>query len=158
MRSSKQKQDFSNAGTSTNASTTTSSVGENADVQALRDYKAPLDPGISYQFSRLRKGLEQGFNDPLGGSYAPQVQDAIIRSGESDLGQQEAEANRQGQYQSNLMDQGRLSQLAEMTAPRTATSTGTSTGTQSGTGTMTQTPSALSTASQVAGGIASGFA
>lgn len=154
MRSSKQNQQSTN--TSTNTGTSTSSVGETQDIANLRGFKAKIDPGIAYQFSRLRKGVEQGFQDPLGGYYAPQVKDAITRSSQASLGQQEAEANRQGQYQVDAMDQGRLSQLAELTAPRTTT--GTSTGTSTGTGTVTNTPSWMSTGSQIAGGIAQGFA
>lgn len=162
MRSSKQQQTFANTGTqsSTNTGTSTSSVENTPDIQNLRDFKAKVDPGIAYQFSRLRKGVEQGFNDPLGGYNAPQVRDAIVRSSESNLGQQEAEANREGQQQVNMMDYGKLSQLADLTAPRTVTSSGSSTGTgtQSGTGTVTQTPSLISTGAQIASGVASGLA
>lgn len=154
MRSSKQKQESTN--TSTNTGTSTSSVGETQDIQNLRDFKAKIDPGIAYQFSRLRKGVEQGFNDPLGGHYAPQVRDAITRSSQASLGQQEAEANRQGEWQADAMNMGKLSDLANLTAPRTTT--GSSTGTSTGTGTVTNTPSWIQTGSQIAGGIASGFA
>ena len=154
MRSSKQKQESTN--TSTNTGTSTSTVGETQDIANLRGFKAKIDPGIAHQYSRLRKQVEQGFNDPLGGYYAPQVRDAITRSSQSQLGQQEAEANRQGQYQVDAMDLGRLSDLANLTAPRTTT--GTSTGTQTGTGSVTNTPSWMSTGSQVAGGVASAFA
>ena len=150
MRSSKQKQEFNN--TSTN--TATSSVADSPDIQALRAYKAPVDPGLKYQYSRLRKQVENSFRDPTGGYYAPQVRDAIVRSSQAQLGQDEAEAMQQGQYQSNVMDLGRLSGLADLTAARTTTGSGT----QAGTGTVTQTPSALSTASQIAGSVAQGFA
>ena len=154
MSSSKQKQQSTN--TSTSSGTSTSSVGETKDIANLRGFEAKVDPGIAYQFSRLRKGVEQGFQDPLGGYYAPQVRDAITRSSQAGLGQQEAEEYRKGQYQADAMNLGKLSQLADLTTPRTTT--GTSTGTSAGTGTITNTPSALSTGSQVAGAVAQGFA
>lgn len=150
MRSSKQNQSFNN----TSTGTSTSSVGETGDISALRGFKAKIDPGISYQFNRLRKGVEQSFRDPLGGYYAPQVRDQIIRSSQAQLGQQEAEANRMGEQDVNAMEYGKLSQLADLTAPRTVTSSGT----QSGTGQVTQTPSWLSTGSSIAGGVAQAFA
>jgi len=129
-------------------------VGNSPDIEALRGFHAKVDPGISYQFNRLRKGVEQGFKDPLGGYYAPQVRDAITRSSQSALGQQEAEAYRSGEQDVNAMEYGKLSQLADLTAPRTQTSSGT----QSGTGQVTQTPSWLSTGSSIAGAVAQGFA
>lgn len=158
MRSSSQNQNFSNTGTATNNNTSTSSVGNTKDIENLRGWEGKIDPGLAYQYSRLSKGIDQGFNDPLGGSYAPQVRDAITRSSKAALGQQEAEAYRGGQQDVNNMTLGKLSALADLTAPRTVTSSGTSSGTQSGTGTMTQTPSWLQTGSQVAGAVASGFA
>lgn len=150
MRSSKQSQQSTN----TSTGTSTSSVGNTPDIENLRGWEGKVDPGISYQFNRLRKGVEQGFKDPLGGYYAPQVRDAITRSSQAQLGQDEAEAYRKGEYDVNNMNLGKLSGLADLTAPRTTTSSGTSTGS----GTVTNTPSLISTGSQIAGAVASGFA
>lgn len=90
------------------------------------------------------------------------MKDAITRSNERELLQQAGQEFREGQSDVNRMELGRLSGLAELTAPRTVqsneTQTGTSTSTSQGTGQISQTPSWLSTIGGIASGAASVFA
>lgn len=107
---------------------------ETQDVRNLRNAKFTVDPGLHAQYGTLRKQLASGFNNPLGADYSPEVRDAMLRSGNERLGQQEAEAYRGGQFDVNRLNFMRDSSLAGMTAPVLAQTGGTS----SGTGTVTQ--------------------
>lgn len=122
---------------------------------ATYDYKTPpttpaldklastqfqVDPGLHAQYSTLRNRLKSGFNNPLGANYNPEVRDAIIRSGDEQLGQDEANAYRGGQFDVNKLNYSRDATVAGMSAP-TLVQTG---GTSSGTGTTVQSQSPVS--------------
>lgn len=137
LSDSKQKQ------TSNNVSTTSYDYKTPPTTPALTklaDTKFEVDPGLHAQYSSLRNRLKSGFNNPLGADYNPEVRDAIIRSGEENLGQQEAEAYRGGQFDANRLGYSRDTTVAGMSAPNLV-QTG---GTNAGTGTITQSQSPIS--------------
>lgn len=119
-------------------------------LQKLSESKFDVDPGLHAQYGRLRNELKSGFNNPLGANYSSEVRDAIIRSGNERLGQQEAEAYRGGESDVNRLNYARDSTVAGMQQPQLVQTSGTSTGS----GTITQNPAwgpqALSAASSVA--------
>ena len=166
MRSSRQNQNYQNTSTGTTSGTSSgtvrSAVENTPDIDALRNYRAQVDPGISHRYGSALRRMKDSFNNPLGGYATPAMKDAIMRSNERELLQQAGQEFREGQSDVNRMDLGRLSGLAELTAPRTVTSnetqTGTSMSTNQGTGQITQTPSWLSTIGGIASGAASVFA
>jgi len=166
MRSSRQDQNYQNTttGTSSNTSSGTvrSAVENTPDIDALRNYRAQVDPSISYRYGSALRRIKDTFQNPLGGYATPAMRDAVLRSNERELAQSAGQEFREGQFDVNRMDLGRLSGLAELTAPRTVqsneTSTGTSTSTNRGTGSISQSPSWLSTIGGIASGAASVFA
>lgn len=120
---------------------------DSPDLNKLRDAKFEIDPGIPAQFGRERQQLEHGFNQPAGAYYPTQVKDAILRSGNERIGQQEAQAMREGQFDVNKLNFARDSAVAGMTRP-VLTQTG-STSSGSGTGTATQSQSPYGTIASV---------
>lgn len=106
-------------------------------LEDLRHQTFQVDPGLAAQYAQSRANLKSGFASPTGAYYSPQVKEAMIRSGEERLGQQEAQAFRGGQYDVNKLNYGRNLAVAEMMKPQIV-STG---GTSSGTGTITQSQS-----------------
>lgn len=109
-------------------------------LEKLSAAKFEVDPGLHAQYSTLRNRLKAGFNNPLGADYSPEVRDAIMRSGEENLGRDEANANRSGQFDVNRLNYSRDATVAGMSAPQLVQTGGTSTGT----GTVTQNPSIMS--------------
>ena len=134
--------------------TSTSSVGENADLQSYRDWQPEGDPTIPYRFARARTDLNQSFDNPLGQYTTPAIREATQRAGEGELMQQEGQAMRESQYDVNAQTGAKNAYLASLTAPRTTTSSGT--GNSSGTGSSTYSPSALDTVGQVMGLVGQG--
>src|SRR6185369_11190275 len=98
-------------------------------IAKLSGAKFEVDPGLHAQYGQLRSQLKSGFNNPLGANYSPEVRDAIIRSGEERLGQQEAEAYRGGQYDANRLGYSRDVTVAGMSQPQLTQTGGTTTGT-----------------------------
>lgn len=129
--------------------TSTSSVGENADLQSYRDWQPQADPSIPYRYARARTDLNQSFNNPTGQYSTPAIREATQRSAEGDLMQGEGQAMRESQYDVNAQTGAKNAYLASMTTPRTVTSSGT--GNSSGTGSSVYSPSALDTIGQVVG-------
>lgn len=106
----------------------------------LADAKFEVDPGITAQYSNLRSRLKSGFNNPLGANYSPEVRDAMLRSGEERLGQDEAQAYRGGQYDVNRLNYSRDATVAGMSQPQLVNTGSTSSGTSSGTITQSTSP------------------
>lgn len=109
-------------------------------LDKLSAAKFEVDPGLHAQYSTLRNRLKSGFNNPLGPDYSPEVRDAIIRSGDERLGEEEANAYRGGQFDVNKLNYSRDATVAGMSAPQLVQTGGTS----SGTGTVSQSPSIMS--------------
>lgn len=103
------------------------------DIEAFRNWKPQVDPGLSYQYGNARNKLRSSFINPLGGYATPQMQDALQRSGERALNQDEAQAYRGGQYDVNNQRSGQLGMLAGLTAPRLTQTGSSGSGTSSGT-------------------------
>ncbi len=121
-----------------------SSVPDTPDIQAYRDFKPQSDPGLPFQYANARNRLNDSFDNPLGGYATPAMRDAILRSGNRQLNQDESQAFRQGQYDVNQQRGGQLGTLAALTRGTNTTGTSSGTGTMSGTGSGTQTQSGLS--------------
>jgi hypothetical protein len=105
-------------------------------VEKLASDQFEVDPGLKYQYQDLKTRLRSGFDNPMGAAYNPTVKEAMIREGEEQLGQQEAQAYRQGQYDVNKLGYGRDVTVAGMTAPQLVQEGGTSKGTM----TQSQSP------------------
>lgn len=123
-----------------------------AALTKLADTKFQVDPGLTAQYGKARSDLKSSFSNPLGANYNPEVRDAIIRSGEERLGQDEANAFRGGQYDVNRLNYARDSTVAGMSQPSLVQTGGTSSGTSSGT--ITQTPSPWGGIASAAGAVA----
>jgi hypothetical protein len=134
LSGSKQNQQFNNQST-TNWSQLP--VQNTPELDKLRGEVFQVDPGLGYQYARERARLKSGFNSPTGAYYSPQVKEAMVRSGEERLGQEESQAFRQGTYDTNKLNYGRDLAMAELTKP-TVVQTG---GTSSGTGSVSQSQS-----------------
>lgn len=137
QKTEQQQQQSFNANTSN-----TTSVADTPDIQAYRAWQPQTDPGLSYQYANARNRLNQSFDNPLGGYATPAMRDAMQRSGNRQLNQDESQAFRQGTYDVNAQKGAQLGSLAGLT--RGTTSTGTSSGTGSMTGTGTTTQSGIS--------------
>lgn len=122
------------------------------DITRLRGQKFEIDPGLSAQYNRQRQQLEHGFQQPTGAYYSPQTRDAILRSGRERLGQQEAQAMREGQFDVNKLDYARNAALAGMTAPVLTQTGSNSSGSGTSTTVQSQNPmgAILGTAAQAA--------
>jgi len=114
------------------------SVPDSPDIQAYRGWQPQTDPGLSYQYANARNRLNQSFDNPLGGYATPAMRDAMLRSGNRQLDQDESQAFRQGSYDVNQQKAGQLGTLAALTRGTNTTGTSSGTGTASGTGTQTQ--------------------
>ncbi len=118
------------------------SVPDTPDIQAYRQWQPQTDPGLSYQYANARNRLNQSFDNPLGGYATPAMRDAIQRSGNRQLNQDESQAFRAGAYDVNQQKAGQLGNLAQLTRGQKNVSSGT--GTSNMTGTSTQTQSGIS--------------
>lgn len=113
---------------------------QSPDIDALRDFKFNVDPSIASAFGSAKNRIANTFNSPTGGSYSPEMRDAMLRSSYRDLGQQQAETH-SGAYNATQGQQfGAKAAVASMTAPKFVQTggSGTGTGTSSGTSTMSQ--------------------
>lgn len=86
-------------------------------------------------YGQARNRLASSFNNPIGGSYSPNMRDAMSRSGNRDLLQQESQAEGEANADLQGAQYGQKYSLASLTAPRTQTSSGQYFGNASGTGT-----------------------
>ncbi len=128
-----------------NANTASStSVPDTPDIQAYRGWQPQTDPGLSYQYANARNRLNQSFDNPLGGYATPAMRDAMQRSGNRQLDQDESQSFRAGAYDVNQQKAGQLGNLASLTRGQNTTGTSSGTGTMSGTGTGTSTQSGIS--------------
>lgn len=119
-----------------------------ADIEAFRGWKPQIDPGLSYQYGNARNNLRKSLISPTSGYRTAAMDDAIMRSGERSLNQDEAQAFRNATYDQNSLRAGQLGSLAALTKPQlvntsstgvsSGTSSGNMTGSMSGTGTVTQ--------------------
>lgn len=119
-----------------------------ADIEAFRGWKPQIDPGLSYQYGNARNNLRKSLISPTGGYRTAAMDDAIMRSGERSLNQDEAQAYRGATYDQNSLRAGQLGSLAALTRPSlvqtgstglsSGTSSGSQTGQMSGTGTVQQ--------------------
>jgi hypothetical protein len=114
---------------------------ETADVQAVRGFNFTADPSIGYAFGSAKNQIANSFNNPMGGTYTPQMRDAIQRSSFSGLAQQEAQAKSEANNALQGQRFGQRMAVASLTQPR-LTQTG-STGTSAGQGTAIQSSSML---------------
>jgi len=121
--------------TATSGST---SVPDTPDIQAFRGWQPQTDPGLSYQYANARNRLNQSFDNPLGGYATPAMRDAMLRTGNRQLNQDESQAFRQGAYDVNQQKAGQLGSLAALTRGQKTSGTSSGTGNMSGTGTTTQ--------------------
>src|SRR5688500_3604924 len=114
-----------------------------ADIAAQRNFQFGSDPRIGYAFARSRKNAAESFANPLGGYTTPQLRDAMLRAGDADSSQQEAQAYAEESHARQGLEYARRADLAQLTAPRLVTrgnsgrSSGTSTGASSSSGTST---------------------
>ncbi len=127
--------------TATSGST---SVPDTPDIQNFRGWQPQTDPGLSYQYANARNRLNQSFDNPLGGYATPAMRDAMQRTGNRQLNQDESQAFRSGAYDVNQQKAGQLGALAGLTRGTNTTGTSSGTGNMSGTGTATQTQSGIS--------------
>ncbi len=127
--------------TATSGST---SVPDTPDIQAYRDWQPQGDPGLGYQYANARNRLNQSFDNPLGGYATPAMRDAMLRTGNRQLNQDESQAFRQQAYDINNQRSGQLGSLAALTRGSNTTGTSSGTGNMSGTGTATQSQSGIS--------------
>lgn len=128
-----------------NANTaSSSSVPDTPDIQAYRAFQPQVDPGLGYQYANARNKLNQSFDNPLGGYATPEMRDAMLRTGNRQLNQDEAQAFRAGTYDVNQQKAGQLGNLASLTRGTNTTGTSSGTGTMTGTGTGTTQQSGIS--------------
>lgn len=118
---------------------------DTADIAAVRNFQYQSDPRIGYSFARSRRNAAESFANPLGGYMTPQIRDAILRAGNADSSQQEAQAYGEENYARQGLEFAKRANLAELTSPRLVTrgtsgrSRGSASGTSSGTGTSVGT-------------------
>ncbi len=117
-------------------------------LDKLRTEKFEIDPGLAAQYGQARNQLEHGFNQPAGAYLPKQVQQQQLQSGRERLGQQEAQAMREGQFDVNKLNYGRDLAVAGMERP-TLTQTG-STSSGSSQGTTVQSESPFKVGAQIA--------
>lgn len=125
---------------------------DTADIQAFRGWSPQIDPGLSHQYGNAKENLRKSLISPTGGYRTAAMDDAIFRTGERQLNQDQAQAFRGGQYDVNQIRSGQLGSLAALTRPSLiqtgsagassgtsqGQSQGTMTGNMSGTGTVQQ--------------------
>lgn len=107
-------------------------------LDTLRNQTFEIDPGIAAQYGRARSDLNRSFATPTGGYVAPQVADMQRQSGMERLGRDQAQAEREGQFDVNKLNYSRNLAVAGQSAPQLV-QTGT-TGQQQGTVTTSQSP------------------
>lgn len=107
-------------------------------LDQLRNRVFEVDPGIAAQYGKQRADLNASFHQPTAAYLPPQVRDQQIRSGNERLGMQQAQAQREGQYDVNKLNYGRDLAVAGMSAPNLV-QTGSS-GSQQGTVKQSESP------------------
>lgn len=107
-------------------------------LDTLKSRTFEIDPGIAAQYGKQRSDLKSSFHQPNGAFLPPAVRDAQMRSGNERLGMQQAQAEREGQYDVNKLNYGRDLAVAGMSAPQLVQSG--SSGSQSGTTIQSQNP------------------
>lgn len=102
---------------------------ETADLIKLRGAKFEVDPGLHAEYGNLRNRVDKAAHDPMGAAYNPQVAGQQRSSAMERLGQEEAQAYREGQFDVNKLNFARDSAVANMTHPVLTQTGGSSTGT-----------------------------
>ena len=92
-------------------------VPETRFSQALEAWQPEIDPGLAYGFARRRADLERVARNPLGAYSTPEMREQLQRSDTGELGQQEAQAMRAGQYDVNQQEMNKRLALAHLNAP-----------------------------------------
>lgn len=87
------------------------------DLKALRDWNPQADPSIGFNFGRQRNDFERSFVAPTGSYQTPELREQQMRSGIQQIGQNEAQARREDQFDQNRMKLGQLSTAAGLSAP-----------------------------------------
>jgi hypothetical protein len=100
-----------------------------ADVSALREMKATVNPSIPFQYAKQREALQNSYQNPLGSHTTPAVREAATRATNQAMAQDEAQANAASQFDADNQNFLRQSAIAEMTSPRLVQTGGTATGT-----------------------------
>lgn len=108
------------------------------DIDTLRNFDFSVDPSIASNFAAARNRIANTFNSPTGGSYTPQMRDAILRSSNRDLGQQAAETHSAAYNQNQGARFGQKATVASMTAPKFVQTGGSGTGSGASTTVMSQ--------------------
>jgi hypothetical protein len=111
---------------------------ETDDIKAVRDFKFAADPHIGYSFGNARNQLASSFANPLGGVYSPNMRDSILRSGNADLSQREAQAYSEANQGLQGQQFAQKGLVAGLTAPRMVQTGSSGSGASSGNSTTTQ--------------------
>lgn len=102
------------------------------DIAAMRDFQFNVDPAIASTYGAARQRVNNSFNNPIGGAYSPNMKDAMLRSSNRDLSQQQAEAHSSAFNQNQGQQFGQKAAVAGMTAPRILQTGSSGTGNMSG--------------------------
>ena len=86
-------------------------------LTALGKLKFNVDPGLHAQFGNLRNQVDKAAHDPMGAAYNPYSAQQQRKAARERLGQQEAQAYREGEYDVNRLNLARDTTVAGLTAP-----------------------------------------
>lgn len=141
MGGSKQKQTQQSTTASTNTYGQISPLDDSRYAEAvgnLGNFQFQSDPRLPYTYARTRQRVDDTYQNKLGGYSTPQLEDAYKRAAHEDIGQQESQAYREENYGRQGMEYAKLSDVAQMSAPKTVQTGGTSS--SSGNATTSQQP------------------
>ena len=91
-----------------------------ADINALRNFKAEVNPTIPYRYAAAKEDLENSFHAPLGAATSPAARDAAARSASNRLRMDEAVDTAASYADANNANFGRQAAVAGMTSPQFA--------------------------------------
>lgn len=111
---------------------------DTADTKAFREWRPQIDPGIGAQYGAAKNNLRSSFINPLGGYATAGMQDAMQRTGERNLNQDEAQAFRSAYSDANQQRAGQLGSLSALTSPRILQTGSSGSGNMSGTANTVQ--------------------
>jgi len=98
-------------------------------LDKLRSRTFEIDPGIGAQYGAQRQNFLRSFKSPTGAFLSPQVRDMQQTSGLERLGQEQAQAEREGQYDVNKQNYARDVAVAGFEQPQLVNTGGSQSGT-----------------------------
>jgi hypothetical protein len=100
------------------------------ELEAFKSFEIQDDPSAPFLFAGQRRDLLNTYQNPYGSYTTPEMREQMTRAGLAEIGQNEAQAFRERNFDKNRMKLGQLQAAMAYSRPELVQTKGTSTTTQ----------------------------